>query len=141
MHYTHFRRPFARPGNISHPPSLIRMSGIAAYGMHLSPNVIALPAKFHIAATRTKALHRFPELTYSLGADEEHNNPFIIQHDLEVVDYTLTGTHSVASDNGGRPTSLRQTVDHSQVSIDRKQGCEMPVAYVRWASPSAPLHP
>jgi hypothetical protein len=62
------------------------MGRITAYGMHLSPNVIALPVKFYITTTRVKTLDLSPQLTLSLLVDEQHIMPLITQHRFEVVD-------------------------------------------------------
>ncbi|MDP9940095.1 hypothetical protein J2W71_002229 [Pseudomonas sp. 3400] len=83
MHDANLRRPFSHARNESHQASLICMRRITAYGMHLSPNVIALPVKIHIVTTRTKALDLPSWRAIRLVADEEHIMPCITEHSFE----------------------------------------------------------
>lgn len=92
------------------------MGRITAYGMHLSPNVIALPVKFYITTTRAKTLDLSHQRTLSLIGDEQHIMPLITQHGFEVVDAT-PGACAVASNYDSRLSDLGQTIDHGQIRL------------------------
>ncbi len=93
------------------------MGRIAAYGMNLSVNVIALPVQICIAATRAIGLDGPARGALSLVADEEDVVPRVVQHGFQIIDNSTAAAHSVPCNDDGRTSGFRQVADHGQMCL------------------------
>jgi hypothetical protein len=100
---------------------MVHMGRIAAYGMDLYSDVIALFVQFHVTTAQAVGLNGPTQ--YALGSvtDEENIVSQVVQHGYQIIDDSTAAAHSVPCDDGGRTSGFRQKANHLQRHTARRK--------------------
>ncbi|MNF87383.1 hypothetical protein D3C84_698480 [compost metagenome] len=94
---------------------MVHMGRIAAYGMDLCPDVIALLVQLHVTTALAVGLNGLTQCALGSVTDEENIVSQVVQHDYQIIDDSTAAAHSVPCDDDGRTSGFRQMANPLQM--------------------------
>lgn len=104
---------------------MVHVGRIAAYGMDLCSDVIALFVQFHVTTALAVGLNGPTQCALGSVTDEENIVSQVVQHGYQIVDYSTAAAHSVPCDDDGRTSGFRQIANHLQMCLMAIDGWQL----------------
>jgi hypothetical protein len=100
---------------------MVHMGRIAAYGMDLYSDVIALFVQFHVTTAQAVGLNGPTQCALGSVTDEENIVSQVVQHGYQIIDDSTAAAYSVPCDDDGRTNGFRQMANHHQRHTARRK--------------------